>query len=177
MENSNKSQALNYGLYLALILVAFTVVGYTVSLKMFVTIWFPFLLLAIIVTFGVLASIKEKKSLGGFISFKDTFKAYFIVIVIGLFAANLFNYILFNFVDTETNAILRELIIETQLEGLEKWGTAPEALEKQRINLEKETNFYSLKNVALNLGFKIIGYSIIGLISSAIIRRKDPHAA
>ena len=177
MEKTLKSSAINYGLILALILVAFTVVGYSISLEMFVTVWFPFLLLAIIATFGILSSIKAKKTLGGFISFKETFKAYFIVIVIGLLAANLFNYILFNFIDTESNSIIRELMIDAQIEGMEKWGTPEDTLDAQRENLEKEDNFYSIKNVGLNLGFKIIGYSIIGLISSLIIRRKDPNAA
>ncbi|MCC1483558.1 DUF4199 domain-containing protein [Winogradskyella immobilis] len=177
MEKTLKSPAINYGLYLGLILIAFTVIGYSMSLNMFVTVWFPFLLLIIIATLGILSSIKTKKALGGFISFKETFKAYFIVIVIGLLMANLFNYILFNFIDTESNSILRELIIEAQLEGMEKWGTPQETIDTQRVNLEKEGNFYAIKNVGLNIGFKIIGYSILGLISSLIIRRKDPNAA
>ena len=176
MENSLKQSSINYSLILGLILIAFTVIGYTTSLKIFVSVWFPFLLLAIIVTFGVLASVKYKKFLNGFISFKQAFTAYFLVIVIALFLANLFNFILLNFIDPETNSALREIVIEAQLEGMGKWGVNGEALDKQRMNLEKEENFYSIKNVGLSLCFKIIGYSIIGLISSLIIRKKDPNA-
>lgn len=177
MEKSLKSSSINYGVYLAIILIAITVIGYAVSMDIFVTMWFPFVLLILIVLFGIFASAKAKKILGGFISFKQAFTAYFITIVIGLFAANLFNFILFNFIDTEANSVLRELIIDAQLSGMEQWGTPQETIDAQRLNLEKEDNFYSIKNVGLNFAFKTLGYSIIGLLSSLIIKKRDPNLA
>ena len=69
MDKPLKSSALNYGLYLALILSSFTIIGYAVYLDLFTEWWFGIGQMFLVIIFGIISAIKAKKLFGGFISF------------------------------------------------------------------------------------------------------------
>lgn len=177
MEKSLKSSSLNYGLYLGLILSALTVVGYAVSLDLFTKWWFGIFMLLLVIVFGIMSSMKARKLMGGFISFKNAFTAYFIAILIGILISSIVSIIIFNVVDPEAAITLQDKIIETQVGMMEKFGTPQEAIDKAINDMQANGNMYSIGNILKSIAFQLIGYSIVGLIVALVVKKNDPNAA
>ena len=97
MEKSIKSIATNNGLYLGLLLTLVYVIAYAVNLELLTKWWIGIGLLIAIVIFGIVSISKTKSALGGFISLKEGFTAYFITILLGLVVASIVSIVLFNF--------------------------------------------------------------------------------
>ena len=78
MEKSFKSVAVNYGLYLGVLLALLTAVPYIIDLSLLAKSWTLLIVMVLsIITLGILSIVKAKKILGGFITFKDAFTAFF----------------------------------------------------------------------------------------------------
>lgn len=177
MEKSLKSSSVNYGIYLGLILSALTVIGYSVSLDLFTKWWFGIIFLLAVIIVGIMSSMKARSILKGFISFKDAFTAYFIAIVVGIVISSIVSIVIFNVVDPEAANILQEKIIESQVKMLENFGTPQKAIDKAVNDIQANGNMYSISNIVKSIAFQLIGFSIVGLIVAAVVKRNDPNAA
>lgn len=176
MEKSLKSSSINYGVYLGLILSTFTILGY-VMIDLMTKWWYGILILIVMIVLGIMASMKARKLLGGFISFKNAFTAYFITVLIGLLIASLLSFILYNVVDPEAAALIQDNAIETQVKMLENFGTPQDVIDQTVQKMRESGNMYSIGNLLQSLVFQLVGFSIVGLIVAAVVKRKDPHAA
>ncbi|MGB0980850.1 MAG: DUF4199 domain-containing protein [Winogradskyella sp.] len=177
MEKSIKSLASNYGLYLGLILATITVIGYSISLDLFTKWWFGIIFMLLIIIVGIIASMKARNLLGGFISFKNAFTAYFITILIGIIISSLVSIVIFNIVDPDAAIALQDKIIETQVELLQRFGTPQETINQAINELKANGNMYSISNILKSIAFQLIGYSILGLIVALVVKKSDPNAA
>lgn len=175
MEKSIKSSAINWGLYLGIVLALFTVLGY-VNLDLYTKWWFGIGLLILIIVFGIISTAKSKKIQNGFISFKQAFSSYFITLAIGLLISTVISIVIFNFVDPEAAATLQEKIIEAQIQMMRRFGTPDEAIADAVAKLEAEENMFSIGKVFQSLAFQLIGYSIVGLIVAAVMKKNNPDA-
>jgi hypothetical protein len=177
MEKSLKSSALNYGLYLGLILAAITIIGYSVSLDLFTEWWLGIFILILVIVFGIISAMSAKKLLKGFISFKNSFTAYFITVLIGLLISSVVSFVIFNVVDPEAASILQEKIMEMQVAGMEKFGMPQEGIDEAVRKIQENGSMYSMMNILKSIAFQLIGFSIVGLIVAAVVKRNDPDAA
>jgi Protein of unknown function (DUF4199) len=177
MTKSLKSSALNYGLYLGLILSSFTIIGYAVYLDLFTQWWFGIGQMFLVIVVGIVSAMKAKKILGGFISFKEAFTAFFITILVGVTIPALVGFIIFNVVDVEAANILQEKIVNSQLAMMEKFGAPQESIDMAVEQMQKEGSFFSLGNTIKSIAYQLVGFSIIGLIVAAVTKKNDPHAA
>ncbi|SDR94848.1 DUF4199 domain-containing protein [Winogradskyella sediminis] len=177
MDKSMKSSAVNLGLYLALILSSFTIIGYAVYLNLFTAWWFGIGQMFLVIIFGIISAIKAKKLLGGFISFKEAFTAFFITIAIGISIPAVIGFIIFNIIDTEAASILQQKIIDNQLAMMEKFGAPQASIDEALEQMQKEENFFSLTNTIKSIAYQLVGFSIVGLIVAAATKRKDPNVA
>ncbi|SDH26454.1 DUF4199 domain-containing protein [Winogradskyella thalassocola] len=177
MDKSLKSSALNYGLYLALILSSFTIIGYAVYLDLFTEWWFGIGQMFLVIIFGIVSAIKAKKLLGGFISFKNAFTAFFITILVGVAIPALVGFIIFNIVDAEAASILQQKIIDNQLAMMERFGAPQSSIDEAMEQIQKEESFFSLGNTIKSIAYQLVGFSIIGLIVAAATKKNDPDAA
>ena len=112
--------------------------------------------------------------MGGTINFKEAFTAYFIYSVIGIVIANIFNYILFNFIDPAAKEQVLEIAINKAVEMMQKFDTPSEVL-KEAVKSMKENDQYSLPNIIKGSAFSIIFSSIVGLIVAAIMKTKTTY--
>jgi len=176
MEKSLKSIASNYGLYLGAILALLTVIAYGVNLDLFTKIWFGLSLLALIIVFGIISISKSKKMQDGFISFKDAFTSYFITILIGIVISALVSYIVFGFVDTEAATVIQEKVVESQIQMMENFGAPEEAIAETVDKMEAQGNMYAIGNVLQSLLWQLAGFSVVGLIIAAIMKKNNPDA-
>lgn len=170
-----RKNAAKYGLFLGLTMVVMTALIYAIDLSLFTASWYGILNMLIVVLFGVLSSINNKKMLGGFITFKETFVSFFITIVIGFFIATIFSILLFNFIDPDAKRIISENVIKMTSEMMLKFGARPSDINNVIKEMEK-TDSFGVAGQAQGFAFNLVIYSIIGLISALIIRRERPQS-
>ena len=173
MESTAKSSSINYGLYLGIILALSIIIPYAVNTDILVNPIYGISLLLIILIIPIIASIKAKKLSGGILNFKHTFTAFFLTLVIGLAISSLTNYVLFNFIDLETGQAIQEKAIEARAQGMQSFGANEETI-SEFMNTAEENYQYSLSNILIGLAGSIVIFSILGLISSAFIK-KNPE--
>ncbi len=177
MEKALKSSSATYGLYLGLILAALTIIGYSVSLDLFTKWWFGIIFLLVVIIIGIMSSMKARKLLGGFISFKNAFTSYFIAILVGIVISSIVSILIFNVVDPDAATMLQEKIIESQVAMLENFGAPQEAIDKTVSDIQAGGNMYSIGNILKSIAFQLVGFSIVGLIVAAVVKKNDPNAA
>lgn len=176
MEKTLKSIATNYGLYLGATLTVLILIGYGVNLDLFTQIWFGLIFLFLILALGIISVFKAKKILGGYISFKDAFTAYFITILIGLTISSIISVVIFNFIDPDAAVDLQQRIIDSQVVRLENYNMPADAIAKVVDDMEKKGNMYSISNILQSLVWQLAGYSVVGLIVAAIMKKRNPDA-
>ncbi len=171
MEKSFKSIAVNYGLYLGVILILFTVIPYAIDVTLLVTSSMTlFAMLGSIIVMGCISISKSKKALSGYISFKDAFTSFFITIAIGVLISTVVYYVLFGIVDTAAAEQLSAIRIEKQVELMESFNTPVEAIDATVEKMEN-SNEFSIGNTFLGLAFYLVLYSVIGLICAAFMKK------
>ncbi len=176
MEEKNisiNSIAKNYGTYLGALLALLTVFAYAVNLDLMVNMWYGIFILLAILVFGIISVSKTKGFLEGFISFKQSFTAYFLTVLIGLAISTVVSYIIFNIVDPEAANLLKEKSIEVSIAFMEGFGAPAEAIAEAVEEMEKQ-NQYSIGSLAKSLAWLLVIYSIIGLIVAAVMK-KNPE--
>ncbi|OBQ55455.1 DUF4199 domain-containing protein [Tamlana sp. s12] len=175
MENSLKSIATNYGLYLGALLALITVLAYAIDLELLVNTWVGIFIMIAIIVFGIISVAKVKQAQNGFASFKQAFTAYFITVLIGLLISTLVSFLLFNFIDTDAADILKQKTIEKTVSMLEGFNTPVEAIDQAVTEIESQ-NQYSIGNIAKGLAGYLVVFSIIGLIVAAAMKKSNPEA-
>ncbi len=120
----------------------------------------------------LVCGITRKKSLGGFIEFKDAFQTMFVCVLIFELFYNLFTYIYLKYIDPAFFDKMKNSI-ETMLEKANmEQSKIDEQLEKMDIDKTKKTGF---NNIILSYAFSVIISSIFALIFALIIKKKkDP---
>ena len=116
MEKSLKSIATNHGLYLGVLLALITVLAYAINIELLTSMWVGISILIAIIVFGIISVAKIKQAQNGFASFKQSFTAYFITVLIGLLISTFVSFLLFNVVDTDAAEVLKEKTIEKTVE-------------------------------------------------------------
>jgi len=150
-----KKNGVTYGAILGLISIASTTLIYITDIKLFMSWWIGGISLILNIVIGIFLVSNTKKQLNNTISFKDAFSVYFIAGVLGSTVSALFNYFLFNFIDTQAKETLKEMTIKYTVEMMEKFGTPKEVLNQTIAELQKADN-YSLENIFMGLLFWLL---------------------
>lgn len=176
MEKSLRSSAVQYGLYIGLILSAVTIVAYAVDLELLTKWWLGIVLFLVIIVIGIVSTAKARSLLNGFISFKQAFTAWFTTIVVGILISTVVNILLFNVIDPEAAEIIKQNTIEATVSMMENFGTPQEAIDQAVIEIEN-TNQFAVGNLLKSLAWQFLFYAVIGLIVALIMKKKDPDLA
>lgn len=172
---SIKSASAKYGIILGIILSLITVFAYAFMLSLYTKGWFGILMLIIVVAVGVIAAVNSKKLLGGFISFKEAFTSYFIVVLIGTLISTLVAIIIFNFIDPDAAVTLQEMMLDNMRQTLEGFNV-PEASISEAIAKASESSMFSLGAKLQQYAINLVVFCVIGLIVALAVRKKDPNA-
>jgi len=176
MEKSIKSLSINYGLYLGLALTVITVLVYALYLDLFIEWWFSILLILMIIGFGLMASLKSKTMLGGFITFKQAFTSYFITVAVGTLISTIVGIVIFTLVDPEAAQYIDEKIIEMTVDTMEDWGAPQDSINQTITQMEDKENF-SLGAQVQSYFVRLVILSLLGLIVAVSVKKKDPSQA
>ena len=176
MEKSLKSIATNYGLYLGVLLALITVFAYAINIEYLTNMWVGIFILIAIIVFGIIAVAKVKQAQNGFASFKQSFTAYFITVLIGLVISTFVSFLLFNVVDTDAAEVLKEKTIEKTVEMMEGFNAPSDKIEETIEQIESQ-NQYSIGNIAKGLAGYLVFFSVVGLIVAAAMKKSNPDEA
>ena len=171
---------LKWGIYLAAILVLTTTVLKFVAPRMLFSIPLGLLMsLVVPIVFMVLSGRELRFMQEGYLSFGEALKNSILVLAIGSLISILYEYLLFNFIDTSLLELQKEAIIEmgdwmTNL--MESSGVPEEQLDEQREALKEQAE----ATVHQTFGQTILGWMgtmlfgfIPASIVSAIIKKTD----
>jgi hypothetical protein len=163
----NQNPAFKNGLYFGLFSVVFTMALYFIDKRLLFNPFLPSIVLFIAgIVFMVLAAREEKEQdADGLLAYGDAVRVTFIVLAIGAVILGIFNYLLFNFIDTglmqimqeETKAMVESIISIT--------GGGDEAQEEANKALENQTFSYGFGIVLVD----IVGSLIWGIIKALIV--------
>ncbi|WP_289044295.1 DUF4199 domain-containing protein [uncultured Olleya sp.] len=173
MDKTIKSIATNFGIYLGVILSSVTVIAYATNLELLTQTWLGISLFIAIVVFGIIAVSKSKSALGGYISFKEAFTAYFITVMIGILINAVISVIIFNFIDPEAAVTLKELVIEKSIEMMRNFNTPEDALADALNQMENSPSQFAISSMVQSVIIQLIIYSVIGLIISLIMKKNN----
>ena len=174
MENQLKTLTSKNGTYLGLFLIAVTVIAYTVNLELFLKPWFGIVLFLFVIGFGIYSTTSYKKQLNGFLTFKEGFSSFILPIILGMVISSLLSFVLFNFIDPDAAAFLKEKTIEMTVNMLEGFGS-PEAVINESVAKLESQNQFGVLGILKSLAFQIVFYAVIGLIVALSFKKKDPN--
>ncbi len=166
-----KKNGVNFGIILGLFSVIFITTIYVIDLKLFTSWWLGLVSFAISITIGVVLVSKTKKQMGT-MTFKEGFTVYFLAALIGSFISTIFNYVLFNFIDTEAKETIKEITMKYTADMMESFGTSASAV-NEAMQKMAETDNYSIGNLLFGLAVVLIFQAIFGLILAAIFKSKS----
>jgi hypothetical protein len=175
METSIKTNGINYGLYLGGTLSILTVFAYAVNLDLFTKWWYGVGLMILVIVFGILSAMSSKKLFGGIINFKGAFSSYFITVAVGIIISSLVSYIIFNVIDPEAANILKDKILDSQVEMMRGFGAPQESIAEVVEKMEKEGDMFSIAKVAQSIAFQLVGFSVVGLIVALVVKKEAPQ--
>jgi len=168
-----KKNALNFGLIIAAVNIFYYLVGYLAYKELFVNWAGGLLLLVTMIVINVIAVSRSKKEMGGFISFKDGFTAFFLTWLGASLIGTVFNIVLFTVVDPDFGKEVQEMIIRSTIQMLENFNTPQEQVD-QTLEQLKGQNQFSLPNQARGFLTNLIVGAIIGLIVAAVFKKDRP---
>ena len=173
-----KKNGINFGLILGFLLILPTLLGYAFSISFLVSYWtLAFVFLAVIIL-GIVVIAFSKKALGGFISFKNAFASYFIMVIVSFLLSTLMNFVLFNVIDKNFEQVVKQeqiQVTENQRDFFaSKMGNAPQEQVDEAIEKIKNDKPYSLLSLLKGFTISIAIFSLFGLLLAFILKKKDP---
>jgi len=143
MNQTVKSRGIYFGIILGAILSFITAASYAIDISFLLKPWLMGVNFLLVIVLGVIAISSVKKLMDGFISFKDAFSTFFMVIVVGFLISTIVAFLIFNVIDPEAKEVLKQMSIEKVTEMMEKFNVPEEALDEAIAKIE-ETDSFSL---------------------------------
>ncbi|MGJ8685107.1 MAG: DUF4199 domain-containing protein [Nonlabens sp.] len=173
---------LKYGVIGFLLYAIVYIVAWKVDLSLFLNPLVSYPTALLIFVLGVLAQLEARKKLGGYIEFGHALLVFVIVLAIALLGALIVNYLIFNVFDPAAKEQLLELTIQESLAMMDKMGEMfgiqeqmGEAMNEDILREAMEQqNIMGLGTLIFTYISNLVMFTIGGLISAAIIKRKAP---
>jgi hypothetical protein len=164
--------AVKYGFFMGSISVLMALMIYIFNPSIFASMAYGvssmFLMLAVLVVFGFLA---RRETPHGF-TFKDAFLTLLIIQTFAFTEANLFNYILYNFIDPNLADLIKKETIENTLNLMQSLGVRGDELDAAAATIEKQDMNFGIKQLLIGIGTGIGAGAILSLIIGLILRNK-----
>jgi hypothetical protein len=172
---------LKYGLIGFGIYTFYVIYGWLLSLSILINPLVGFLLGFMVISLGIYSQVEARKKNGGFLDFTDTLQVYMVTVLIAIIGYYITAILIFNFIDPAATKELMRLSIEQSMGMMESMlGMVgqKDAVETMDTDVLQEA-MNSAPNpfgptVILSIIFSVMMYTIIGLISAAVIRKDEP---
>lgn len=123
------------------------------------------------VLFGVAAT-QQRKAMGGYMSFKESFRVVFIAILIVIVINTIFSQIYLHLIDPDLPAKLKEATLKFS----EKMGATQEQLDQAAAKADEQMKEgQGIGRQVLGFFMSIVIYSLFGFIPAAIAKKSKPE--
>lgn len=165
-----KKNGITFGIISGALSVLVTTLMYAVDVTLFASMGVGLSLLLVYLVIGIILMLRTRKELGGVMTFKEGFTAYFISALVSLLISSAFNYILFNLIDPSAQDAIKEVTIAKTTEMLEGFNMPAAEIDKAVADIEANDQ-YSISGIFKGLMLGLVISSIIGLIFAAIFKK------
>ena len=162
-----------YGIISGIVVIIFTLGLYLGGIEWFMN-PIAFVVYVLPIVIAVLASVKQKKLQGGYLSFGEALKGSFLVFVITGLLSSIFIYILFNYIDVPFRDALSQKSAEISRQMMERFGMKEDDIDRATDDI-LSGRAYSVRSMAINFAVYCVIYFIVSLIIAAIVKRKKPE--
>ena len=152
-----------------IISVLITTLIYVIDVNMFASWWVGLSGITISIVLAIMLLTKTKKELNGQMTFKESFTTYFIMAVISIVIAAVFNILLFNFIDPSLKETMKEIVLKATVEMMQKFGAQKQAM-NEALKALKDSDNFSIGSQVKGLLTNIVVSSIFGLILAAFFK-------
>jgi hypothetical protein len=179
MENTNTSTfqvALKWGLIIGLIDIVINLVAYLINRSLLVSFWLGGSVLVVNVVMMVIAVKNRKQQLDGQIQFGEAFLFTFVTALGALFLSLVYNYVLYNFIDTGLTDYIKEQAIEKAQAMMEKFNASAEDIDKAISKMQEEDMSQTPSKILIGMLWGSLFNAIPSLIIAAIFKTKKASA-
>ncbi len=162
---------LKYGLYAGAGTIAYLLLFYFIDPRVMLNTWVSWSSLLIYIAAMIKATLEERKASEGGFSFRQAVRPAFGVYVVASVAYFLFNYVLYNYVNTDLTEIQREVMVQQAQTFAEKLGR--EELKEQMENIKAEDLRVSIRNSALGFMWSLIGGFVLSMIIALGLKKEQ----
>jgi len=162
-----------YGMIIGSLMVIIYLFLYFTDIKLFLNFWIGISFFVVTIAAMVISASRTKAELGGFATFQQALQPAFITIVIAQFIANLFNFLMYNYVDPSLSESLREVTLEMTHGWLQGMNAPEESIDRALSEIEQQDFTVSIGATLIGFAMNVlIGFGIACII--ALIVRKEP---
>jgi len=138
-ENNNNYliDIITNSLIISAILIIYGLLIYIIDISLFVKWWYGISVIVISIALLIYFGINYRKSVGGILSYKDSFIYLYLLSIIGGAIQLIWGIIFFQVIDPELGNTLTELVIQNTVDMLERFGGG-EAVDATISSLEEE---------------------------------------
>jgi hypothetical protein len=171
------NHVIKWGIIIGIVGIIISLLTYVVSESLLVKWWYGLLILAVNVALIIYAGIEYRKLLGGYISYMDAFLCTLLVMLFAGILGQVFNIILYSFIDPDLPNRLVQSSIEQTEQMMTRFGAPQESIDQtiEKLKTDLPARFTitgQLKAfVTWGLGITVVISAILALI----IRKKEPE--
>ncbi len=174
MNDVIKKNGVNFGIIIGIISILISTILYIIDLELMVSIWVGIIMFLVSLGIAIFAVAKSKKALGGYITFKEAFTTYFIIMALSSIISIVFMFVLFNYVDPEAKVTLSEVALKKTVEMMQNMGAKSEDVRATAQQMKEVDNF-SIASLGKSYIGQLVFYIIIGLIVAAAMKKNKPE--
>lgn len=172
MNQTIKNVGVKIGFLLALILSIVNIGIYFYDYTIMASTANGFILLFVIIIFGLIATALAKYKIGGFIIFKEAFTPYIITVSIGILISTLVQYLIYSVIDPETGELLKQTFRDLYVTEISKSNGTPEEIAASIAEVQK-TNPLAFGGLISSAVIRIAMLSVAGILIALIFRNRS----
>ena len=176
MNQTIKSIGIKFGLLLALILTIINVGIYFYDYSIMASTANGFILLFVIIIFGLIATVLSKYKIGGYITFKQAFTPYILTISIGIIISTIVQFLIYSVLDPETGELLKETMRNMYVEQIMKSDGTQEEITASIAEVQK-TNPLAFGGLISSAVIRIAMLSVAGILIALIFRNRSEFSS
>ena len=174
MNTISKKTGLTFGYILASYYIIANLIVFFSDFTLFAKSYFAVINMIVVLLLGISSVWITKRRMGNFITFKEGFSAFFIMIIVGFFANYLSQYILFNFVNPEAKVINNLILVEmSEKIGRDMNLSQAEIDQKIKGMINNPDANFSIKTLLFTFAQTVLGASIAGLLIALTFKNKS----
>jgi len=175
MKTNINKQALTYGVIIGIISIVLTTIENMFLIDQFIAFYavkvIAFIL--VIILMGVFTGI-IRKNMGGYMEFKDAFRAIFIMILISELLYFIYTIIYYKFIDPDMLSRVKEATLSFMERAKTPQDKLDETADKFDEQIAEANKGFQFGKLALNYFSFVVLDSVFGLIVAAIVKKNKP---